>query len=259
LVDALVIAGGKGKDKLRSDSEVAAEALIPIGNKFMVEYVVEALQASAQVERIVVVGPLVEIQKVFSHKPDIILAMEGESAIDSVLNGIEMLNSNGKILIVTADIPLINAAAIEDFLQACNDSSVDLYYPIVPKEANEAKYPTVKRTYVTLREGIFTGGNMFLVNPKIVARCAVRGRQLVKLRKSPVALSGLIGWGFILKLLLKMLSLKEVEQKFSDLLGIKGRAVVSAYPEIGIDVDKPSDLQLVNEVIIPSPREKGIP
>jgi hypothetical protein len=62
-------------------------------------------------------------------------------------------------------------------------------------------------------------------------------------------LSRQIGLLFILKFLLKRLSLSEVELQFSKLLSIKGKAIVLDYPEIGIDVDKPSDLELVRKIL----------
>jgi len=246
-IDALVIAGGSS-EKLRKYNEVAKEALIPIGDKVMVEYVVEAVEHTPGINKIAVVGPS-ELQSIFAHKEKLIIAKEGESAIDSIINGMELLKPQGRLLILTADIPLITPTAISGFLEACQDTNVDIYYPIVPKEANEAKYPGIERTYVTIKDGTYTGGNAFLVNPNIIHERVETGKRLVKLRKSPLALSSLIGWKFILKLITRRLTIKEAEEKFSNLLNVNGRAVVSPYPEIGIDVDKPSDLQLVSSVI----------
>lgn len=247
-VDALVIAGGR-KDKLNEYSDIAKEALIPIGNKVMVEYVVNALENAKSIRNIIVVGPIDELRSVFKSN-SLLLAPEGESAIDSVINGLKVLQPKGKVLIITGDIPLINSLAIEGFLELCVDEGVDIFYPVVPKEINEKNYPNVKRTYVKLKEGTFTGGNLFLIEPYIVEQCAQKGRQLVRLRKSPIKLSSLIGWMFIMKFLLRKLTLEEVEEKFSRLLGVKGKAVISPFPEVGIDVDKPSDLQLVKEILL---------
>lgn len=248
-VDALVIAGGYNNDKLQKCSEVAKEALIPIGERVMVEYVVDALENTPGIKKITVVGPI-ELKDIFANKKHLLVAEEGESAIDSIINGLELLQPSGSLLILTADIPLINPAAITGFLEACKEKDIDIFYPIVPKEINEASYPGMKRTYVTIKDGTFTGGNAFLVNPKIVKKCAEKGKKLVKLRKSPIALSSLIGWTFIIKLISKRLTLKEAEEKFSKLLDVKCKTVISPYPEIGIDVDKPSDLQLVKKVIL---------
>jgi len=247
-VDALVIAGGSS-DKLKKYSEVAKEALIPIGEKVMVEYVVEALEQTPGINKIAVVGPN-ELKSIFAYNEKLIIAEEGESAIDSIMNGLKLLQPQGRLLILTADIPLISSAAISGFLEACQDASVDIYYPIVSKEAYEAKYPGIKRTFVTIKDGTYTGGNAFFVNPDIAEKCAETAKKLVKLRKSPLALSSLIGWKFILKLITKKITIDEAEEKFSELLGAKGRVVISPYPEIGMDVDKPSDLQLVKSVIV---------
>jgi len=49
----------------------------------------------------------------------------------------------------------------------------------------------------------------------------------------------------LLKFLTRSLTIAEAEQKASMLLGrIKGVVVVSKYPEVGVDVDKPDDLAL---------------
>lgn len=247
-VDAVVLAGGLNQEHLQQCSNVTLEALIPIGDRIMVDYVIGALKASQVVNKIAVVGPVEELQKIYQEK-DLILCPPGKTVINSVLQGLDALQPEGRVLVCTGDIPLINREVVDDFIGKCDREDIDLYYPVVPKEANDAKYPGVQRTYITLREGTFTGGNMFLVNPQIIAACAQKGEQLVRLRKSPLALSRQIGLLFILKFLLKVLSLQETEQRFSQLLGIKGKAVICHYPEVGIDVDKPSDLELVRKVL----------
>jgi len=48
---------------------------------------------------------------------------------------------------------------------------------------------------------------------------------------------------------MRMVSLREAEEKASDLLGIAGMVVVTTFPEVGVDVDKPCDLELVIKVL----------
>jgi hypothetical protein len=38
------------------------------------------------------------------------------------------------------------------------------------------------------------------------------------------------------------------ERRVSELVGVRGRAVISDYPEIGVDMDKASDLELIQEL-----------
>jgi 2-phospho-L-lactate guanylyltransferase (CobY/MobA/RfbA family) len=40
-----------------------------------------------------------------------------------------------------------------------------------------------------------------------------------------------------------------LEQKVSDMLDLKGAVVVAPWPEVGVDVDKPSDLELVRSIL----------
>ena len=101
-----------------------------------------------------------------------------------------------------------------------------------------------------MREGTFTGGNLFLVNPAIVQRVAPKIRAFLDYRKSPLKMVSLLGWGFTLRyVLLRNLSLEELEEKVSRMLDIKGAVVVCPWPEVGIDVDKPSDLALMQSVL----------
>jgi GTP:adenosylcobinamide-phosphate guanylyltransferase len=51
-VDAVVLAGGGGIEE-----GAPVKALLPIGSRVMVDYVVEALKNSRGIERIVLVGP----------------------------------------------------------------------------------------------------------------------------------------------------------------------------------------------------------
>ena len=88
---------------------------------------------------------------------------------DNILRGISALEKRSDyLLIMTSDIPLITAEAIDKYVEAClQDGKADLYYPIIPKERNLEKFPTSRRTYFQLAEGIFTGGNMVIVKPDI--------------------------------------------------------------------------------------------
>lgn len=248
MFDAIVLAGSPNQGRLRECSQVENEALIPIGDRVMVDYVVAALVSSNYIKRVAVVGPA-ELASLYNEHPQIILAPSGRTAVESLKNGVAALNAEDMVLIATCDIPLLKTEAIEGFITACGQSEADLYYPIVSKEINEQYYPGVKRTYVHLQEGIFTGGNLFLFNPAVLPRCAAQGEALVELRKSPVKLGLQIGPLFIIKFMLRRLSLAEVEERFSKLLGLKGKAIILEYPEIGIDVDKPSDLELVRRVL----------
>lgn len=256
-VDAVVLAGSQNTGPLRECSTAKNEALIPIGGQMMVEYVIQALQKSPRINRVVIAGPVAELSPLYGNNQRIGLTESGKTAIKSLQNGLQTLakmnnsgETKGAVLVATSDIPLITPEAIENFLQLCDRRPGDLHYPVVARETNEKKFPGVKRTYVTFKEGIFTGGNLFLINTAIVDRCAALAEEIVRRRKNPVALSRLVGFWFLLKFLFRRATLKEAENKVSELLGIQGIVVISPHPEVGVDVDKPSDLRLAERVLL---------
>ncbi|MGI6678137.1 MAG: NTP transferase domain-containing protein [Dehalobacterium sp.] len=248
-VDGIILAGSSKEDKLKLSGAESCKAMIDIRGNPMVSYVFDVLKKSPHINKIVVVGPPEEMSLLFGEIDRVTVVPGGESLIDSLLNALEALQPEGNVLVATGDIPLLTGAALNDFLKRCSKRQADVYYPIVPKEANERVYPGIKRTYIKFKEGIFTGGNIFLFSPKIVPIAADKARAFVSKRKSPLALAQLVGWKFLIKFLLHTATLEEAESLVSCIMGIKGAAVISPYPEVGIDVDKPSDLTLARSVL----------
>src|SRR5512141_1790118 len=55
----------------------------------------------------------------------------------------------------------------------------------------------------------------------------------------------MIGVAIIFKFIFRQLSIDDVIRRVGDKLGLKGRAIVCPYPEIGMDVDKPHQLEIM--------------
>lgn len=249
MVDAVVLAGSTNNGPLKECSPVRHEALIPIGNKTMVEHVVDALLKARNVKKVLIIGPVAELSGLaFDNRVSTIESCGG--ILENIEAGLKSLSGEKRVLLVTSDIPLLTPQAVDDFFELCGDMSGDLYYPVIGKAVVERKYPATRRTYVKLKEGIFTGGNLFLLNPAVFKKCVENGRELINLRKSPIGLCRLLGLKFVVKFLTRSLTLSEAEEKVSRLLGgIKGIVVISKHPEVGVDVDKPGDYELALKVI----------
>lgn len=244
MYDAIILAGGENSKQLNPVTPQCYEALIEIAGKPMVSFVAQALAATNQVNRIFVVGPVCELAQC-EFPPNTAILAGGQTIIETIRLGMAALGHTRPVLVATADIPLLTPEAVDHFLVQCAGVDADLYYPIVTKEVNELRYPGNKRTYVRLKEGTFTGGNLFLVNPVIVEHCMEVAEQFIANRKNPLKLCQMLGWSFVIRFLLGVLHLKDVECRVSELLGVAGAVIQSPYPELGIDVDKPSDLELV--------------
>lgn len=247
-IKGLVLGGG-------SFNGSAHKALLRIGDKAMVDYIIDVLCHYPEVGKIVLVGPVKEFSSIYSEGScSLLYASEGTNLFDSFLSGIKVLDAdNGDfswLLVCTADIPLITTEALEDFLKRCNSAEADFYYPVITKESAEERFPGVKRTFVRLQDGVFTGGNLFLIKRSVLDLCLPLAAKVTDLRKNPLALAKLIGVDFFFRYLLGGLQICDIEERAFKLLGCRGKAIITPYPEIGIDVDKESDLELVRQHLV---------
>jgi GTP:adenosylcobinamide-phosphate guanylyltransferase len=239
-ISAVVLGGGHASDPLAQGAGVQVKSLINIAGQPMSAYVLHALRAGG-VGKIVYVGATTpSLEPLF----DIHIPAKG-TMLENLQAGLEPLLAEARVLIATADIPLLTPAAVQDVLH--RDSGAGLVYPVVAKQAAEAAFPGGKRTYARLREGTFTGGNLFLLEPRLVGQFLPRLEYILNNRKNVLRLAGMFGLGALLKLLFGQLKIAELEQTVSRILGVPAMALICPFAEIGFDVDKPEDLALVQE------------
>lgn len=244
-MDVIVLAGEK-RDACDSPEDKINKAFYKIRDKYMIEYVVETLRKSSLIGRIAVVGPKEKLEQAIGGIVDNVV--EGtDSIVSNILLALEHFPEEKEILIVTSDIPMITKEAIEDFIERCRQKDVDLCYSIVDKKVNDRKYPGVRRTYARLWEGRFTGGNVFYFRPEIKDKCKDFVEKMLDYRKSPTKMARVLGPAFLLRLALGILTINAIQRKCEALLGIRGAAIISPYPEIGNDVDRLSDLEFIEK------------
>lgn len=256
-VDAVVLAGARNDGPLADSADAEWEALIDVGGRPMAAWVLEALRDTGRVGRVAVVGPPEPLSALADPERggvaggdgfDLTFPGDAGGLLANLELGFRSLASERPVLVATGDIPLVTPEAVTDFLAACEAEEADVHYPIIRREDSEARYPGVVRTYVRLLDGEFTGGNVALVAPHVVTRHRAVFEQAVAMRKNPIGLARLFGLGLLLKMLLGRLRVRDVEARFVKAFGLKGRAVLCPHPEIGMDVDKPADLELIRRV-----------
>lgn len=243
---ALVLAGQRNQGALSARSDAVWEALIPIQGRPMLDYVLEALTACPAIEAVRVVGPELRDPQgsVREGGQPVTYIAPGGTLWDNLDRGLAGLAPDAPVLVATADIPLITEATVSAFVAAARTVAVDIVYPLVPRPAVEQAFPGVHRTYFRFRQGVFTGGNLFWVRPSAWATARPHAEQLLSHRKAPLKLAGDIGLGVLVRYLMGRLDLAEVERVAGRLLGVTGCGLPFAYPEVGVDVDKESDLDL---------------
>lgn len=246
---AVVLAGGGKQEPLTEQEKVTNKAFIELNGKPLLTFILAALEESPQISETVVVGPLAELSALQKNGYKLTLVSEANTMLDNVAKGLEAAGNNGLCLVVTGDIPLITPSVIDTFLNLCQPHDCDFYYPVLNRKDFMNRFPDTERTYVRLEEGLVTGGNIALINPAWFLLNRERLELFVSYRKKPLKLMRLLPFTFLFKYIFKTLSVDDLVKHLSKLLDLKAAAVKCECVEIGIDVDKPSDLELVREVL----------
>ncbi|MBI2252689.1 MAG: nucleotidyltransferase family protein, partial [Armatimonadetes bacterium] len=196
---------------------------------------------------IILVAPSAQVPLDFSFK-SLKTADDGKNILESLKSGISQLSKNfEKVLITPCDIPLLTAPALENFLKECEKEEAQIYYSFVRKENHLKKFPKIRHTYVKLKEGVFCGGGLILLNPKVIAQAEKLFEKITENRKNPLKLAQILGLKTIFKFIFKTLSIKDLEERASYLLETKVKGIESLYPEIAVNVDHLLELKLVEE------------
>ncbi len=256
-MDAVVTAGGipQPQDPLYAYSKGDAKALIDIAGKPMIQWVLDALNEANTVDRVVVMG-LTEKARLTSSKPVTYVSNQGKLLENLKTGTATVLDMNPKakyVLFVMADIPAITGPMVDWVVKTFMQTKDDLYYNVIRRESMEATFPTSRRTYTRLKDMEVCGGDMNMARAAIVNDNSEFWGKLIEARKNPAAQASMIGPDIILKFLARQLTIDDVIGRVASKLGLQGRAIICPYPEIGMDVDKPHQLEIMRAYLSKRP------
>lgn len=245
MVEAVLLAGGRNKGKLAVVTPEAWEAMIDINGRPMAAYVVKGMLDSSRVSRVVISGPEELRASLADFGDKVELVKPGKNLLESLMNAIEGTNGR-KVLIASADIPLIDGEAVRDLVERCEADDAEIHYALVFKEDYDKTYPSGKRTYLRLSDGVLTGANMFMASKDVLlARKKVISEMYAR-RKNPLSMAAALGIGpvMIVKFIAGAISIDDIVKVARKSFKLEGRGVRTPYASIAMDVDKPSDLEL---------------
>jgi len=244
----ILLAGGE-KGPLFETTGFVEKALIPIHGKPMLSRVIEAFHACDRVGEIIVVGSSnLDALDAMTHVRKRIFT--GLNVVQNLLQAVTYVkyrlaggasDHNGYV-ISFCDAVFLTPEIIDDTLRSIEELDSDIVLHYVEKSTfQEAGLPT-KRTYIPIAGGLYTGSTIYYVKrfSKVLASMP-KLAELRKHRKDPQALLQLIGCEGI--------TLPEIEQAMSRELDARVKICVSPHARIGLDVDKPSDLELAQQVL----------
>ncbi len=248
-MDAVLTAGGipQPGEPLYEYTLGKPKALLDVAGKPMVQWVLDALTGSNKVERIVVVG-LTEDSGIVS--PKIAAYVPGQGGlVQNVLAGMKkVLETNPAahhVLYVSSDIPAITPDMVDWVIDTASQSDEDAYYNLITREVMEARFPNSRRSFTKLKDVEVCGGDMNVLRALTVTGNDELWDRIVAARKNVFKQASLIGFDTLILLALRLITLEQGVERATRRLKITGRAVLCPYAEVGMDVDKPHQLEMV--------------
>ena len=250
-MDAIVLAGGTPDPEslLYPYTKGKPKAALEIGGKTMLQWVLDALEDAETINRIVLVGCedlQTELQgtKVVSFQP------AGGDMISNFKTGadalLEINPAAEEVAVVSSDIPLITPESVNWVINKSLESDQELYYFVIDQPTMESKYPESGRSYTGLKDMNVCGGDLSVVKLDLYTKKKDFWSKITRARKSSLRMAALIGIDILLLLLTRRLTLDEAVNKVSRRLNITAKGLLCPYAEIGMDIDKPYQLELAS-------------
>ena len=248
-MDAIVTAGGipRPEDPLYTYSNGDSKALIDVAGKPMIQWVLDALGNAKKVDNVIIIG-LSPKSGVTCKKPIHYVSNQGRmlaNIVAGVTKALEINKRSKYVLVVSSDIPTLKPEMVDWLINTCMETKDDLYYGVCPREVMEARFPDSKRTYTHLKDMDVCGADMNVTHVRMATEHLDMWESLIGSRKSPLRSASLIGFGTLFALFTRRLTLEDAVRRVCERIGIKGRAIVWPYAEPCMDVDKPSQLELL--------------
>lgn len=248
-MDVILTAGGTPtpEDPLFTYCNGLPKAMLPIGDKPMIQWVLDALAAAKSIERIVLIGLANDIQ--VNYPREMVRIEDQGSMVENIIAGANTLLSfpqpNKYALVTASDIPGVTPEVIDWISEQTVKAGKDLIYTVVSQPVMEKRYPGSKRSYIPLKDMKICGGDINSICLANVNYDNPMWRKLIDSRKNALKQAALLGFDTLLLILLRAITLAQTEKRVCKRLEVDGLVLPSPYAEIAMDVDKPGQLELL--------------
>ncbi len=248
-MDVVMTAGGKPRpgESLYALTQGRYKALLDLNGKPMIQWVLDALNGSAKIGSIVIVG-IPPNSTLESAKPLTFLEDQGELLSNIQAGGLELLRqdpSTRQFLVVASDVPGATSAMVDWLVDKVQETDHDMYYFVVERSVMEKRYPASKRTYLRMKDLEVCGGDIHAGRAAVLKNTNPIWRRLIEARKNPLKQAWLLGLDTLFMILFHQLTLAVAERLVSRRVGLNGHVIVCPYAELGMDIDKPFQYEIV--------------
>jgi len=253
-MNVVLTAGGVPQpgEPLFEISKGAPKAMVSLAGKPIIQWVLDALGKSSNVDEIALVG-LDQSAGLTCTQPVHYLESAGD-LYSNIVRGLEYYNHKAEqkdpILMVASDIPSITAEMIDWMIESVRQVKADIYYPVITRKVMETRFPGSKRTYLRLKDMELCGGDILAIRSEILTKQSNTWKRLGETRKSPMRQALLLGLDTLFLIATRRLSLIDAEAKISQKLGLRGKVILCPFAEIGMDIDKPNQYEFLKKYLV---------
>ena len=123
----------------------------------------------------------------------------------------------------------------------------DAYYTVIKRQVMESRYPASKRSYTHLKDMDVCGGDLHVLRAQIGSENDALWERIIGARKNVFKQASLVGYDTLFLLLFRLITLDQAAKMVTKRLNLTGRGLICPFAEIGMDVDKPFQLEIVRE------------
>jgi len=238
---AVITAGGRVEGPFAEAIGTGVKALARIGGRTLVDAAIDAARG-AGAERIAIVGGD-EIRAHCAARVDEIIGedVEGRENLRRAICSA----TDRPLLLMTSDMPFVEAAALRAFLDRAQGSDAAL--PLASESAYEAAYPDAPPHVTAIGGERVANGNVVFFSPGIGERVLPTAQRLFDARKSLWRMAVLLGPALLMRFALRRLKIEDVERRAVAVLGVRARAVRDCSPALCFDIDTWEDYRYALE------------
>jgi len=255
-MNVVVLAGGKLKSEdplfdLLPEGAHPSKAHLDLGGKPMLQWVLDALGGSDRISSVILVGQ--DENAGFHCAKPIKFVSDHGGLIENAFAGLRASmaqNPDEKYtLLASGDIPLLKTEMVDWVVENGVQTGADLIYHVITDDVMEARFPGSNRTFISVKGMKLCGGDLNLFAHDVIEQNRDLWDKLAARRKNPLKQAALLGPGILLGLVLRILDLETGVAKISKRLNLVGKAVSCPYAELGMDIDKLGQYELVRQEI----------
>ncbi len=257
-VVAVLFSIGKTENSRKQFRKVPNIDMLEINGEPMIMHVYKALCRSKYVQEIVVVAaPEVKEALDIDENPAASFLEDKGDAAENAQFGIDKVAKNDLLMFVPSDLVLVTPEGIDRLIErVLLDRDVDIFFPIVSREACEEKYPEERRTYARFKDGHYTGAHIEFLRPGLFLDNADRVEaqkdklyDVYYMRKDTLGIVRFLGLKLTLKYIFGTLSPREVEEHVFEKYSVTAKALRWDDPDLSTDLSEPDDIEMIQRAL----------